>query len=244
MKEYFLVPTFELEVLKKRGDGRNLPEKIKSKPEQKFFENESISKEDILELHNQINRLRRETEMFKNKNVTMDKDQSKVDDVYVKKGFNNSKQAIVDDVSGHFKLKNKNIIEENIPKANVKEGYQMLKDLYEKSIIKIDDEDNIINVKNNEKVKLRDFLRAIFIKEAKVSHISLFLKYILSKINQSYIRNRKALEMVIGKKENYDVEEDSTIDSEEEVFEESVGDEATLRGGAKREDLYISWNLL
>ena len=46
--------------------------------------------------------------------------------------------------------------------------------------------------------------------------------------------------MVIGKKENYNVEEDSSINSEEEVFEESVGDETTLRVDAKREELYIS----
>ena len=45
--------------------------------------------------------------------------------------------------------------------------------------------------------------------------------------------------MAIGKYENYKAEEVSGIGSEEEVFEESLGDETTLCRAGKREELYI-----
>ena len=50
----------------------------------------------------------------------------------------------------------------------------MIRNLYENGIITFDVDDNVINVENGEKIKMKDFLRAIFIKEAKVSHISFF----------------------------------------------------------------------
>ena len=91
-----------------------------------------------------------------------------------------------------FKDLNKQNIEENVPKAYVEEEYDMIRKLYENGITSFDLYVNIINVENSEKIKMKDFLRAVFIKEAKVSHIPNFLRTLLGKVNQSYIRIRKA----------------------------------------------------
>ena len=182
MKEYFLVPTYELEQLKKTSEMKS--ESLDSKKlsdDKEIFHNNIISKADILELHNQINRLRRETELLTKKAAINKKVDSDLSKTSLKRDFKNI---------------NKQIIEENVPKAYFHEGYDMIRNLYENGIITFDVDDNVINVENGEKIKMKDFLRAIFIKEAKVSHISFFFKTVLSKVNKSYIRNRKALETI------------------------------------------------
>ena len=187
MKEYFLVPTYELEQLKKTSEMKSESSVSKNLSDDKeIFHNNIISKADILELHNQINRLRRETELLTKQGAINKKVDSDLSRLNSKRDFNHV---------------NKQIIEENVPKAYFDEGYDMITKLHENGIINFDQHDNVINVENGEKIKMKDFLRSVFIKEAKVSHIPKFLKTTLSKVNQNYIRNRKALEMIRDKSE-------------------------------------------
>ena len=226
MKEYFLVPTHEIEEMKKILETKQNPLKtVNETPEKNVFENKSISKEDMIELHNQINWLRRLNESVDKTKIDEKHDvlqlQNEIDrlrrlnesvdktKIHEKNNVNSGVNELNDitsmikvsnrDIKKSFNLRNKHIIEDNIPKSYVDEAYELLKRLHEKNVIELDNYDNIVNVANNKKITLKDFLRGVFIKEAKVSHISDFLKDVIIKIDQRYIRNRKALELLIGK---------------------------------------------
>ena len=96
MKEYFLVPTYELEQLKKTSEMKS--ESLDSKKlsdDKEIFHNNIISKADILELHNQINRLRRETELLTKKAAINKKVDSDLSKTSLKRDFKNlNKQHI------------------------------------------------------------------------------------------------------------------------------------------------------
>ena len=230
MKEYFLVPSYEMQELQKVKDSED--NKIESKPEQKLYKEEILTKQDILELQNQINKLRRDTEVIKSEEqikTNVDREIDKVGAV---------------DLS-----KYKDIIESNVPKEIIKQSYELLLDLNKNRQLGFRGNELIVNIPTGEEIKLSDFLRAIFVKNAKVSHIYDFLRGIIKHIKEQYIRNRKALELLIAdkKRERGEVFYDSFED--EKSFQDSTGikqDESKSVGGGlrRKNEAYISWILI
>ena len=68
MKEYYLVPTCEMDqILENRKDVNN-NNNVTTEDEKKLFRDPKVTQNNVMDLHEQFNRLRREIEQ-KNKNI-------------------------------------------------------------------------------------------------------------------------------------------------------------------------------
>ena len=78
-----------------------------------------------------------------------------------------------------------------VPKISVNMASKLLEKLSKKRLVTLGNPDKIVLMNDNLSVSLKDFLRALFTRQAKVSNVETFLSKILTHLNVQYIRNRQ-----------------------------------------------------
>lgn len=223
MKEFYLVPAHEMDEI--RNKSHDSKEKINPYPvENKLFNNENLSKETVLEIKQQMDRLRSEIQ----NNISAKKEE-KIPNMKNEnpKHLNYMKAVMGNTPSGLELVAMKTIedLEKNGVILTVNGKYAMLKD------------------GSGDEVSLRDLIRAIFVRNAKVSHIKEFLTQIIGHINMDNIRNDKLREIGKRSKSFKEEPEDSSqynnsSDEEGDVFHDSV---LQTSGGRLTNSKVIPW---
>ena len=291
MKEYYLVPTCEMDqILENRKDVNN-NNNVTTEDEKKLFRDPKVTQNNVMDLHEQFNRLRREIEQ-KNKNINNNNVNSNIfprnqmektsqadvsqsiltqgEDLSKTEPGNENMKSLLEDSKDNIKDVSISRIQaqsymdnfadviqdglEVVPRGLINEANGMVKQLIRNGVVSLDEDGYIINRSRGGKVLFRDFMRAIFVRQAKVNHISHFLMKILRNIPDRHIRNPKALELLnsldydedLFYNSNYDFREaqasnlTNTLDYNENSSVEH--DESLIKGG--RKELYLSWEFI
>ena len=268
MKEYYLVPAHEID--KVHADKQNLGDISKDK---QLFDNDHITKADVIELHNQINKLRRENEssdrgsahqpylkhtplrststIHENNNPSNQND-NKVGNLPVTKHENNSTVKSegnrTDNAIAHSQdnKTSDEILEKYlwvVPKGYIAYVRNFIKLVLARKNVELDRFGNIILVSSGKKVPLIDFLRGLFVRNAKVSHIKDFLKEmfhtvgdIVHKQGSKFIRNEKVFDLLT------EIEQKEEVSSEEQTLSDMEEDSnLSLKGGKLSKIHSIPW---
>ena len=96
-----------------------------------------------------------------------------------------------------------------------------------------------------DEVKLKDSLRAIFIQNARVSHIESFLSKILKQIDENIFKNQKLIKLLSQEKINKHDYESLSDEDGAETFQDTVLDSAMSSSGRgiRVTNEIISWNI-
>ena len=248
MKEYYLVPAHEIDDAHAK---KHTEEGDKSKDKQ-LFDNKQITKSDIIELHNQLNRLRRQNET-NTSDIYKSEDFSKLNygsTVGTKQEDNSIvKSEDHDNISTRESKPNKSheeIISANlgvIPKDYVEKVRNFIHLVLQHENVDLDQLGNILLVNTGKKILLKDFFRGLFVRNAKIKHIRDFLKEILKDIEDilikqgsKFVRNEKVFELIseINHKDDSNGEEQSHSDLEEEAY-------LSFTGGKLSKVGFIPW---
>ena len=223
MKEFYLVPVHEMDEL------RNKTPDVKdsSNPyadENKLFNNENLNKETILGIKQQMDRLRSEIhDKISNK---------KKEEIPIVKNENQKHLSYMKTIIG------------NVPSGSEVEAMKTIDDMEKNGVIvTVNGKYARLNDGSGDEVSLRDLIRAIYIRNAKVSHIKVFLSKIINHISKDIIRNEKLIELDILSKNSKKEEEvfpdgDTTIGDGEDVFYDNVLD---VSGGSNIKTKFVPW---
>ena len=262
MKEFYLVPANEMTLFHNRGILND-----ENRKEKELF-NKEIPKGEIMELDNQINRLRRETRKLHEVNTIQNRENfgynqptlHKVDDVKTVKKLQNNDNihntklhnvnptSIANSQNSGKKKKIENIdvlkeyedqIENSIeivPRGYTHEVRYLLRELIQNNVVTLDKAGDIVLISTNESIRLTEFLRAVFVRLAKVKHISSFLKKIMTYEGlERYVRNQKLLKLM--KPPDLDVESDEGSN----IFEDTIG--GGMNNKPVKNSKYITWHI-
>ena len=185
MREFFLVPVNELE--------KFLPAKISQSSlhdtgnhptvmTDNLINNNELSPDTVVNLYEKINSLRKEYDNMK-------REKEKRENEVVAEQKNIADNTLIQN-RNRIKLVLESAISV-VPKDSLDTARELVEKLIKDHIVTLENPDKIVLINDNLSVSLRDFLRALFIRQAKVSKIQKFLSKILPYINAKYIRNRK-----------------------------------------------------
>ena len=212
--------------------------------EKQIFNNDNISKQDVIELYNQMNKLRRQNENFipithNNKiistTVENDKTINKIETQPEKIKEKQSINSNMIDSGLYLELVLKDI--DVVPKEYMFLAHNLLDYLVKNKIVYLRKPAYIIASENGAEIFLRDFLRGIFVRKAKISHIKNFLKTIITNIENIYIKNEKVMDF------KYKLFENNSIISENELTLEGNNDENIEMQGGGLPINYVNWCL-
>ena len=229
--EFYLVPIHEMEDLQNSSKTSINHKSMKlKKKEREIIENENMNKQTRIELHGHLNRIFRESN-----------DQ------------NNSVVTSSDSPSGSVKMQQNKInlndikylkfIYASVPDGLEQDAYNLISKLEKSNVIRIDDLGYVTLSRTGDEVKLKDLLRAIFVHNARVTHIESFLSKILKDIDENIIKNEKLIKLLGGEKiKKYDFECHRDEDGFEN-FHDTMQDIAmSLSGSGNRvTNKLISW---
>ena len=229
MKEFYLVPTHEMEDLQnsnKSVDNDN-PSLNPQRKEQILFNNGNINKEAKLELQGHMNRLVRKSKDHKNKIIAYPTDNvgsvNEVDEKY---------------------FSYMRFIFANVPNGFEQNAYNLVSKLEKSGVIKTNDDGGVTLNSTDKEIKLKDLLRAIFVCNGKVSHIKKFLTNFVLHLDKDIIRNKKLIKL-IDDVNHIKREYDSSSEDDNDKFHDtmSLEDNAlNLRGsGVQVTNKLIPW---
>ena len=222
MKEFYLVPIHEMEDLQNSSKASmNHVSMNPEKKERKVFDNENINNEAKIEIQGHINRLLRDSN-GKNNGVVMSSD---------------SESRPLKMQENEIKLKNHRylkIIYSSVPNGLEEKAYNLISKLEKTNVISIDNLGYVTLNGTDDEVKLKDLLRAIFVRKARVSHIESFLTKIIIHIDYNLIKNEKMIKLSSHEKSVKDEYESHTDDDHSEIFEDTLQDSRlSLSGGGR-----------
>ena len=216
MKEFYLVPIHEMEDLQNLSKvSMNHVSLNPQKIERNIFDNENINKQAKIEIQGHMNRLLRESNEPKNRVVTSP------DSKPVKMQEDEIKPKI------HKYMK---FIYANVPNGLEEKAYNLINKLEKNKIIAINELGYVTLNDTGDEVKLKDLLRAIFVRKARVSHIESFLSKILIHIEENLIKNEKLIKLSNEEKSlkpEYDSDDDSG-----ELFQDTMENSTLSLSGA------------
>ena len=219
MKEFYLVPTHEMDEIQNKT---TIP-KTSDNPyndENKLFNNDKISRETILEIKQQMDRLRSE---INSKTIAKTEEKRKKVPHQIKE---NSK------LPQYMKL-----IFGNVPNGFEISAMNTISDLEKNGVIVVNDDGYVSLYDGRDEIKLKDFIRAVFVRDAKVSHIKGFLGEVVSFIDEKNIRNNKLIELSkLSKSMKEENDRQNDLSQSDEEFHESVLD---VQGGRKPK--FVEW---
>ena len=218
--EFYLVPIHEMQDLQNSSKASMNNVSINpEKKEREIFDNQNINKEAKIEIQGHINRLLRESKGKKNAVVMSPESESRP----LKMQENEIK------LKNHRYLK---IIYASVPNGLEEKAYNLISKLEKSNVISIDYLGYVTLNGTGDLVKLKDLLRAIFVRKARVSHIQSFLTKIIIHIDENLIKNEKLIKLSNDEKSIRDEYDSHSDDDSGELFQDTLQDSRlSLSGG-------------
>ena len=120
----------------------------------------------------------------------------------------------------------------SVPNGLDDKAYNLIKKLEKNRVITINDLGYVTLNDTSDEVKLKDLLRAIFVREARVSHIESFPTKIFIHIDENLIKNEKLIKLSNDKKSIKPEYDSHTDDDSGELFQDTSEDSTLSLSGA------------
>ena len=238
MKEYYLVPTHEID----NPQLNKVPVNDNTKDRQ-LFSSDQISKSDIIEIHNQLNKIRREYEKgaftrpsLEGKVLASEEDKVIGETVPSLESEENRGNTLDKTMTNVMSI---------VPKDASESAKRFINVITVNKILEFDQEGNVTLPSSRRKIPLKDFIRGVFVGNAKVKHIKDFLKelfhnlgLILNSDGFEFIRNKKLIDLLKVKPESDSLIEEQTLSDIDTSFK------SPLKGGNLRKKDSIPWIIM